>query len=148
MRRLFGWFQVRAACLWTRLSQNRPSAHDVPSYLEGPSVAHMAPVLGDDPSVGSGPAVETKTPSSVAFIHRLFLPFFPPKPVSLSVQTELRQQLHTPDAPSIGLGTFCLPGGGGATSEGLMFQRNLTPQWTSRLFWAPLNPVRPHTLWL
>lgn len=73
----------------------------------------MAPVLGDDPSVGSGPAVETKTPSSVAFIHRLFLPFFPPKPVSLSVQTELRQQLHTPDAPSIGLGTFCLPGGGG-----------------------------------
>lgn len=77
----------------------------------------MAPVLGDDPSVGSGPTVETKTPSSVAFIHRLFLPFSPPKPVSLSVQTELRQQLHTPDAPSIGLGTFCLPGGGGGNKR-------------------------------
>lgn len=80
-------------------------------------MAHMAPVLGDDPSVGSGPTVETKTPSRVAFIHRLFLPFFPPKPVSLSVQTELRQQLHTPDAPSIGLGTFCLPGGGGGNKR-------------------------------
>lgn len=111
MRRLSGWFQVRAACLWTRLSQNRPSAHDVPSYLEGPSVAHMAPVLGYDPSVGNGPTVETKTPPSVAFIHKLFLPLFLPKPVSSSVQTELSQQLHTPDAPSIGLGAFCLPEG-------------------------------------
>lgn len=77
LRRLFGWFQVWVVCLWTQLSQNRPSAHDVPSYLERPSVAHIAPALSDDPSVGSDPTVETKTPSTAAFIHKLFLPFSP-----------------------------------------------------------------------
>lgn len=72
-----------------------------------------------------------------------FPSLFPPKSVSSSVQTELNQQLHTPDAPSIGPGTFCWAGGG-ATSEGLMFQRNRTPQWTSRLFWAPRSCVTSH----
>lgn len=146
MRRLFGWFHVRAACLWTRLSQNRPSAHDVPSYLEGPSVAHMAPVLGHDPSVGKGPTVETKTPSSVAFIHKLFLPFSPPKPVSSFAQTELSQQLHTPDAPSIEVGTFCLPGGQQAKDS--CFSETLHHNGLPAFSEPPLNPVRPHTLWI
>lgn len=78
MRYSLGRFQSLAVCLWTRLSQNRPSAHDVPSYLESPSVGHMALSLGSGPSAGSGPAAETKTPSSVAFIQKVFLPFFPP----------------------------------------------------------------------
>lgn len=112
MRYSLGRFQSLAVCLWTRLSQNRPSAHDVPSYLEGPSAGHMALSLGYGPSAGNGPAAETKTPSSVAFIQKVFLPFFLPKSVSSSVQTELGRQLHTPDAPSVGPGTFCWVKGG------------------------------------
>lgn len=145
MRYSLGRFQSLAVCLWTRLSRNRPSAHDVPSYLEGPSVGHMALSLGYGPSAGSGPVAETKTPSSVAFIHKVFLPFFSPKSVSSSVQTELNQQLHTPDAPSIGPGTFCWTGGQQAKvscfSE--IVHHNRLPA-----FSEPPSPVWPHTLWL
>lgn len=144
MRYSLGRFQSLAVCLWTRLSQNRPSAHDVPSYLEGPSVGHMALSLGYGPSVGSGPAAETKTPSSVAFIQEVFLPFFPPNlSVPLCKQSSTSSCTHLTPHPSDrahSAGRVWR----GATSVGFMFQRNRTPQWTSRLFWAPQSCVTSH----
>lgn len=73
------------------------------------------------------PLWRQKLPPALRRLHSQAFPsLFPPKPVSLSVQTELRQQLRTPDAPSIGRGTFCLPGwGGGQQAKGSCFSETL-----------------------
>jgi len=82
----------------------------------------------------------------MAFIEKPFLPPFFPLLSLFGLQTELKQQLHTPDAQSIGQGTFCC----GGNKQGLTLQGNRTPQWSSppsRLFWAlsPLIHVPSHT---
>lgn len=96
----------------------------------------MIQVLAAVPSVPEG---ETKKPPvspplrSFSFLlFQLLSPF--------GVQTELKQQLHTPDAQSIGQGTFCC----GGNKPGLTLQRNRTPQWfspPSRFFWAVFPPI-------
>lgn len=75
-----------------------------------------------------------------------FPSLFFPKSVSSSVQTELSQQLRTPDAPSIGPGTFYWAGGGQQAKVSCFSEivhHNGLPA-----FSEPPSPVWPHTLWL
>lgn len=96
--------------------KNWPSVHDVPSYLEGPSVGHMALSLGHNPRLGSSPISapgrDKKPPVLLSLRSLSFLLF--PLVCLFGLQTELNQQLHTPDAQSVGRGTFCC----GATTRG------------------------------
>lgn len=104
--------------------------------------------LGHNPSLGissiNARGRDKKPPVSPSLRSLSFLLF--PLLSLFGLQTELNQQLHTPDAQSIGQGTFCC----GGNKLGLTLQRNCTPQWSSppsRLFWAvsPPSCVSSHT---
>lgn len=114
--------------------QNWPSVHDVPSYLEVPSVGHMAlswATIQILATIGAKGTEKTPPMRSCSFFSHLSPSF---------VCKQIRQQLHTPDAHHVEQGTFCR----GGNKHGLTLQRNRTPQKVSASFPLFLRRVPPH----
>lgn len=139
---------VLAICLETLLRRNWPSVHDVPSYLDGPSVGHMAlswatiQVLA---AVLSLPKGETKTPpvsaSLRSFSSLLFPTFFC---LWFCKQSLTSSCTHLTPDPSDKAHSAV-----GATSRGSSYSETLHHNGL-RLLPAfselcPPNPVCPHT---